>query len=76
MEVACGFTIPITLYGLPPSPENHLKGMQIVGKAGFKAIELEFTDHLIPAHRRDLQFVQAGFGLVKASVEHLLIPPG
>jgi len=54
MEVACGYTIPITLYGLPPSPENHLKGMQIVGKAGFKAIELEFTDHLVPAHRRDL----------------------
>lgn len=54
MEVACGYTIPITLYGLPPSPENHLRGMQIVGKAGFKAIELEFTDHLVPAHRRDL----------------------
>ncbi len=54
MEVACGYTIPITLYGLPPSPENHLKGMQIVGKAGFKAIELEFIDHLVPAHRRDL----------------------
>ncbi len=54
MEVACGYTIPITLYGLPPSPENHLKGMQIVGKAGFKAIELEFTDHQVPSHRRDL----------------------
>ncbi|MFB3902593.1 MAG: sugar phosphate isomerase/epimerase family protein [Acidobacteriota bacterium] len=59
MEVACGYTIPITLYGLPPSPENHLKGMQINGKAGFKAIELEFTDHLVPAHRRDLPKMKA-----------------
>jgi len=71
MEVACGYTIPITLYGLPPSPENHLKGMQIVGKAGFKAIELEFTDHLVPAHRRDLpkmKSILSDYGMRCASV--------
>ena len=71
MEVACGYTIPITLYGLPPSPENHLKGMQIVGKAGFKAIELEFTDHLVPVHRRDLpkmKSILSDYGMRCASV--------
>lgn len=54
MKIACGFTIPITLYGLPPSPEDHLKAMEIVGEAGFSAMELELTDELLDAHRRDL----------------------
>ena len=54
MKIACGYTIPITLFGIPPSPADHLKGMEIVGQAGFKAIELEFYDELVAEHRRDL----------------------
>ncbi len=71
MRVACGFTIPITLFGLPPSPEDHLKGMEIVGRAGFKALELEFTDHLVPHHRRDLPKMKAileRYGMECASI--------
>jgi sugar phosphate isomerase/epimerase len=59
MQVACGYTIPITLFGIPPSPEDHLKGMEVVGKAGFKLIELEFYDELITEHRRDLPKMKA-----------------
>jgi sugar phosphate isomerase/epimerase len=59
MKVACGYTIPITLYGIPPSPEDHLRAMEIVGKAGFKAIELELYDELIDAHSRDLDKMKA-----------------
>lgn len=59
MEVACGYTIPITLFGLPPSPEDHLRGMEIVGETGFHSIELELTDVLLEAHRRDLSKMQA-----------------
>jgi sugar phosphate isomerase/epimerase len=58
MKIACGYTIPITLFGIPPSPENHLKALEIVGKAGFQAIELELYDNLLPAHRRDLKQMQ------------------
>jgi len=54
MKVACGYTIPITLFGIPPSPADHLKAMEIVGEAGFRAIELELYDELLPGHRRDL----------------------
>jgi sugar phosphate isomerase/epimerase len=57
--IACGYTIPITLFGIPPSPENHLKSMEIVGEAGFRAMELELYDELVPAHRRDLKKMQA-----------------
>ena len=59
MQVACGYTIPITLFGIPPSPADHLKGMDIVGQAGFKFIELEFCDELLEAHRRDLPKMKA-----------------
>jgi sugar phosphate isomerase/epimerase len=59
MKIACGYTIPITLFGIPPSPEDHLKGMKIVGQAGFKAIELEFYDELVAEHRRDLPKMKA-----------------
>lgn len=59
MKIACGYTIPITLFGIPPSPEDHLKGMEIVGQAGFRAIEMEFYDELIPEHRRDLGKMKA-----------------
>ena len=59
MQIACGYTIPITLFGIPPSPADHLKGMEIVGQAGFKAIELEFCDVLLAEHRRDLPKMQA-----------------
>ncbi len=59
MKIACGYTIPITLFGIPPSPADHLKGMEIVGQAGFKAIELEFYDELVAEHRRDLPKMKA-----------------
>ncbi len=71
MQVACGYTIPITLFGLPPSPADHLKGMEIVGQAGFKAIELEFYDELLEEHRRDLPLMKAilkKYGMRMASI--------
>ena len=71
MQIACGYTIPITLFGIPPSPPDHLKGMEIVGQAGFKSIELEFYDELLDAHRRDLPKMQAildKYGMRCASV--------
>lgn len=54
MKITCGYTIPITLFGIPPSPEDHLKAMNIVGEAGFTSIELELYDTMLPYHRRDL----------------------
>jgi sugar phosphate isomerase/epimerase len=54
MKVACGYTIPITLFGIPPSPADHLKAMEIVGEAGFQQIELELYDEYLPEHQRDL----------------------
>jgi sugar phosphate isomerase/epimerase len=71
MKVACGYTIPITLFGIPPSPADHLKAMEIVGENGFKAIELELYDELIPEHRRDLNRMKAilkHFGMVIPSI--------
>jgi len=59
MQVACGYTIPITLFGIPPSPADHLKGMEIVGQAGFKAIELELYDELLAEHQRDIAAMKA-----------------
>lgn len=38
-SIACGYTIPITLFGIPPSPENHLRSIEIVGRAGFREME-------------------------------------
>lgn len=58
MEIACGYTIPITLFGIPPSPEDHLKGMEIVAQAGFRAMELEFYDGLVAEHRRDIEHMK------------------
>ncbi len=55
MNIACGYTIPITLFGIPPSPEDHLKSLEIVGKAGFEAIELELYDELLIEHKRDIK---------------------
>jgi sugar phosphate isomerase/epimerase len=71
MQVACGYTIPITLFGIPPSPADHLKGMEVVGKAGFKLIELEFYDELIAEHKRDLPKMKAildQYGMKIASI--------
>lgn len=59
MKVACGYTIPITLFGIPPKPEDHLQAMKIVGQNGFDAIELELYDELIAAHRQDLPKMKA-----------------
>ncbi len=41
MKISCGYTIPITKYGLPPSLENHLKAMEEVKESGFSAFEME-----------------------------------
>ncbi|MEA3336152.1 MAG: sugar phosphate isomerase/epimerase [Chloroflexota bacterium] len=71
MNIACGYTIPITLFGIPPSPADHLKAMEIVGQAGFEAIELELYDELIEQHRRDLDQMKAilsNYGMVVPSV--------
>ncbi len=43
INVACGYTIPITKYGLPPSLENNLKAMEEVKQAGFSAFEMELV---------------------------------
>lgn len=43
MKVTCGFTIPITLYGLPPRAENVLKVMREIAAAGFTTMEMEIT---------------------------------
>jgi sugar phosphate isomerase/epimerase len=59
MKIACGFTVPITLFGIPPSPEDTLKAVEIVGQAGFEAIELELYDELLAEHTRDLGALKA-----------------
>lgn len=59
MKIACGYTIPITMFGIPPSPEDHLKAMEIVGQVGFEAIELELYDQLIAEHQRDVGKMKA-----------------
>ena len=41
MKVTCGFTIPITLYGLPPRIDNILKVMNEIRDAGFTTMEME-----------------------------------
>lgn len=43
MKVTCGFTIPITLYGLPPSVENIIKVMGEIKAAGFNTMEMEIV---------------------------------
>lgn len=71
MKIACGYTIPITLFGIPPSPEDHLRSMEIVGEAGFNAIELELYDELLEEHRRDLgkmKSILEEYGIVVPSV--------
>jgi sugar phosphate isomerase/epimerase len=69
MKVACGYTIPITLFGIPPSPEDHLKAIDIVAEAGFDALEMELYDTLLTEHRRDI-------GKMKASLQkHQMIVP-
>jgi len=43
MKVTCGFTIPITLYGLPPSLDNIIKVMGEIADAGFTTMEMEIV---------------------------------
>ena len=43
MKVTCGFTIPITLYGLPPRLESLLKVMKEISEAGFSTMEMEIV---------------------------------
>lgn len=41
MEITCGFTIPITLYGLPPSLDQIDDIMGKIKEAGFSSMEME-----------------------------------
>ena len=43
INVTCGFTIPITLYGLPPRIDSILKVMGEIREAGFTTMEMEIT---------------------------------
>jgi len=43
MKVTCGFTIPITLYGLPPRLESLIKVMKEISEAGFSTMEMEIV---------------------------------
>jgi len=43
MKITCGFTIPITLYGLPPSVDNIIKVMGEITDAGFNTMEMEIV---------------------------------
>ncbi len=43
MKITCGFTIPITLYGLPPSLDNVLRVMGEIRQAGFTTMEMEIV---------------------------------
>ena len=40
MNVTCGFTIPITKYGLPPTVDNIIKVMGEISEAGFDTLEM------------------------------------
>ncbi len=41
MKITCGFTIPITLYGLPPRIDDVMKAMRQIKEAGFDTMEME-----------------------------------
>jgi sugar phosphate isomerase/epimerase len=41
MKTVCGYTIPITKYGLPPSLDNNIKAMEEISSVGFTAMEME-----------------------------------
>jgi len=43
MKVTCGFTVPITLYGLPPKLESLIKVMKEISEAGFSTMEMEIV---------------------------------
>lgn len=43
MKVTCGFTIPITKYGLPPTVDNIIKVMGEISEAGFDTMEMEIV---------------------------------
>ncbi len=43
MEITCGFTIPITLYGLPPSLDQIDESMGKIKEAGFSSMEMEIV---------------------------------
>ena len=43
MKITCGFTIPITKYGLPPRIDDVLKSMLEIREAGFESMEMEIT---------------------------------
>jgi sugar phosphate isomerase/epimerase len=72
MQITCGYTIPITLFGIPPSPEDHLKAMNIVGEAGFSSIELELYDTMLPYHQRDIGKMKSILEAHKMSVPSIM----
>jgi sugar phosphate isomerase/epimerase len=53
MKIACGYTIPITKYGLPPSSKDNLKAMQEMREAGFQAVEMELFAGKMDDYIRD-----------------------
>jgi sugar phosphate isomerase/epimerase len=53
MKIACGYTIPITKYGLPPSSKDNLKAMQEIRDAGFQAAEMELFAGKMDDYVRD-----------------------
>lgn len=50
MKVACGYTIPITLFGIPPSPVDRLKGMDLTTTGAGQAHKIT-TFHQTPVRR-------------------------
>lgn len=57
MKVTCGFTIPITLYGLPPRLENLMKVMKEISDAGFSTMEMEIVAGECPDYEENWQQV-------------------
>jgi len=58
MKIACGYTIPITKYGLPPTSEDNLKAMREIKKAGFDAAEMEFFAGKMDDYVRDFDLLR------------------
>lgn len=64
MKIACGYTIAITKYGLPPSSKDNLKAMQEMREAGFQAAEMELFAGKMDDYTRD-------FGQLKKTLAEL-----
>jgi sugar phosphate isomerase/epimerase len=62
MKIACGYTIPITKYGLPPSSKDNLKAMQEIREAGFQAVEMELFAGKMEDYVRDFDRLKKTLG--------------